>query len=181
MDNQFGAGSAYEYVIAEKKTASVKIKRVALILLYVAWAVGLLVGGAMLRLIAPLLCFIPLTLWILVFFTWRYTQVEYEFSFFSGELTVSRVLGGRSRKEMAKILIRELAAVVPAEEPYTERINTFGADKEIFAASHTDSPTLYAAMWKEESGTKKLLWFEPDEKAIKLLQYYNRAAVTVRK
>lgn len=176
-----GTGSAYEYVIAERKTVLLAFKKAALIVLYVLWAITFLLVGAMTRLIAPILGFIPLTLWIIVFLTWRYTQVEYEYSFLSGRLTVSRILGSRSRKKLVTLTIRELSAILPCEEPYLDRINAFGAQKEIFAASHNDSPELYAAMWEEEDGTRRLLWFEPNERAIKILRYYNMSAVTVRK
>ena len=81
METGTGAGSAYEYVVAEKQSASLRMKKIALILLYVVWALGFLAVGLLLRIVAPLLAFIPITLWILVFFTWRFTQVEYEFSF----------------------------------------------------------------------------------------------------
>ena len=41
-----GTGSAYEYVISERKTALLVFKKGALIVLYVFWAVAfLLVGG----------------------------------------------------------------------------------------------------------------------------------------
>ena len=37
-------------------------------------------------------------------------------------------------------------------------------------------------MWKDEdSGKKILLCFEPDEKCIKILRYYNAPAMTLRK
>lgn len=179
MEN--GTFSSYEYVIAEAKTPLLRLKKIGLIIFYVVWTIGLLGAGALTRLIAPLLCFIPLTLWILVFLTWRYTQVEYEYTFLSGQMTVSRILGGRSRKKMLSITIRDFASVLPCEEEYLDRINSYGAQKEFFAASHTDSPNLYAAFWKDEDGKKLLLWFEPDEKALKLLRYYNAPAVTVKK
>ncbi len=183
MDNQYGTGSGmpFEYVVAEKKTGAVKMKRIALILVYIFWAVAVLIGGVTLRLIVPLIGFLPLTLWIMVFLTWRITQVEYEYSFFSGVLTIAKLLGGRSRKTLVRVTIREMGAILPAEDPYTERINAYAAEKEIWAASHADAEGLYAAMWKTENGVKHILWFEPNERAVKILQYYNRSAVTVKK
>ena len=154
MSNDYGmgSGSAYEYVIAERKTRAVILKRVALIVSYIFWVILLIVVGMLTRLAAPLLAFIPLTLWILVFLTWRLTQVEYELSFFSGTLTVCRILGGKSRKEFCRVTIRNLEQILPCEEEYSDRIEGFGADRTLFAASHPDAPELYVALWKDEDG-----------------------------
>ena len=177
-DMGMGSGSAFEYVVAEKKTPALIMKRVILILLYILWAVVLLAGGMMIRLVVPFLAFIPLTLWILVFLTWRFTQVEYEYSFFSGKLTVCRILGGRSRKELVTVTIRELAEIYPATEEFADKANAYQPEKTVYAASSQDSSGLYAATWKDEDGKRNLLWFEPNEKALKILRYYNAAALS---
>ncbi|MBQ8431536.1 MAG: hypothetical protein IJX28_01500 [Clostridia bacterium] len=177
-DMGLGSGSAFEYVVAEKKTPVLMMKRMALIMVYVLWAVALLAGGMMFRLIVPLLAFVPLSLWILVFLTWRFTQVEYEYSFFSGKLTVSRILGGRSRKELVTVTIRELAEIYPATEEFVDKANAYQPERTIYAASDQSAPDLYAATWKDEDGKRNLLWFEPNEKALKILRYYNASALS---
>lgn len=183
MESGTGAGSAYEYVVAEKPSASLRMRRIALILLYVIWVLGFLAVGLLLRIVAPLLAFIPITLWILIFFTWRYTQVEYEFSFLSGQLTVSRILGGRSRKKLAEITIREASAILPVTDANAERIdqneervNAYSPEKTVVSVSHTDVPGIYALLW-EVDGIRRVLWFEPNERALKILKYYNNSAI----
>ena len=180
-DLGIGSGMAYEYVVAEKKSATLIFKRISLILVYILWGAGFLLLGVTTRLLIPLMALVPLTLWIIVFLTWRFTQIEYELSFFSGVLTVSRIYGGRTRKKLAEITIRELAGVFPCEEPYTEKINSFEQEKEIFAASSPDAPDLWAALWKDEGGTKHILWFEATEKAVKVFRFYNSSAVAAKK
>ena len=180
-DLGIGSGMAYEYVVAEKKNAKLICKRLCLILFYILWAAAFLVVGMTTKLLVPLMALVPLTLWILVFLTWRFTVIEYELSFFSGVVTVSRIYGGRTRKKLAEITIRELAGVFPCEEPYTEKINAFEHDKEIFAASSTDAPNLWAAMGKDEDGTRYILWLEPTEKALKVFRFYNSSAVAPKK
>ena len=177
-DYGMGSGSSYEYVVAEKKTRAVIFKRVALIISYILWVILLIVVGMMIRLIAPLLAFIPLSLWVLVFLTWRLTQVEYELSFFSGKLTVCRILGGRSRKVLCQVMIRQMDQILPYEEEYVAKIEAYGADRTLFAASHTDAPQLYAALWKDEDGKKTILCFEANERALKILRFYNASALT---
>lgn len=181
QDSGFGTnGVPYEYTVSEAKSFSLTMRRILLILLYVAWCVGFFMAGVITKLAVPMIAIVPLTLWVVVLFTWRLTQVEYEYSYFSGELTVSRVLGGRTRRVLAKITLRDLTAVYPCDEPYLPHIEAFGAQKEIFAASGEGAEDLFAALWTDEQDVKHVLYFEPTEKALKILKYYNRSAVVAR-
>lgn len=181
-ESGFGAnGAPYEYTVAEAKSTALLFKKITLVAIYCLWAAVWLSVGLMFKLIVPFLALIPLSLWIIVFFTWRHTQVEYEYSYFTGALTVSKILGSRSRKLLAKITIRELTAVYPCDDEYAARIEAFGEQKTIFAASSEKSANLYAALWTDENDVKRALYFEPNEKAIKILKYYNMTAVTVQK
>lgn len=179
----FGSGgSPYEITVSQAKTTSLKLKKLLLILAYVIYAAGALFLGSATKLLLPLLALIPITLWIIVFFTWRFTQVQYEYSFFSGEMTVSRILGDRFRKTLAKVRISDLTAVLPYEDEFADSINRFGAENAIFAASDAAAPELYAALWKDpDTGKRYFLTFEPDAHALKILRYYNASALTLRK
>ena len=175
-----GAGSApYEYAVSEKKSRTLLFKRIALIALYVLWGIGWLMAGVIIKLIVPFLAFIPISLWALVFFTWRLTQVEYEFSFFAGELTVSRVLGKRSRRTLCQVQLRDVELLIPCSaDGADEKIDRFAPQRVIFAASSEDSPMLFAALFKDENGAPSVLYFEPDEKARKTVRHYNVTAIS---
>lgn len=181
-DSGFGTnGAPYEYTVAEQKNTALLFRRVTLVALYILWASVWLVVGIAIRLIAPLLAFIPLTLWILIFFTWRLTQVEYEYSFFAGVLTVSRVLGDRSRRTLVEVSLKNLSSVYPCTEEYAERIDAFHADRTVLAASSSESDGLYAALWSDEENGRQTLYFEPNEKALKIIRYYNASALSTAK
>lgn len=173
------SGAPYEYTVAEAKGRTLTFKRITLVSLYVLYAAVLLVVGGAFELIVPLLGFIPITLWMLVFFTWRLTQVEYEFSFFGGVLTVCRVLGGRSRRVLTEVSLRELSSVCVCDDSGALCIERFDPEKTVFAASSPAAPDLCAALWSGEDGTRICLYFQPNEKAVKILRYYNRAAVNL--
>ena len=179
MDHSTGFGTngvPYEYTVAEAKSKTLLFKKITLFFIYILWAGGWFFFGLSFELIVPFLALIPLTLWILVFFTWRMVQVEYEYSFFAGNLTVCRILGSRSRKKLAEITIRDITAICPCDEEHAAGIDAFGENKTLFAASSTQAPTLYAALWTTEDGVKQALYFEPDEKALKIMKYYNSSA-----
>ena len=116
MDSNSGFGSSgapYEYAVAEAKNKALKTKKALFVVAYVLYAAAVFGIGSITKLMLPFMCFIPLSLWIIVWLTWRFTQVEYEYSFFSGELTVNRILGNRTRKTLAKVRIQQLSAVFP--------------------------------------------------------------------
>lgn len=177
----FSSGAPYEYTVAEKKSPRLLFKKLTLLALYVLWVAAFLLTGVWIKLIVPLLALIPLSLWILVFFTWRLTQVEYEYSFFAGVLTVSRVLGGRTRKKLCEVPIRQLSDVLPYEDEFLRKIENFSAERTVFAASDEQAPHLYVLLWKDADGVRTALFLEPNEKALKILRYYNMSAVTLRK
>lgn len=181
MNNEsgFGAnGAPYEYSVAEAKNKKLLAKKLLFLAAYVLYAAVVLVVGVIVKLILPILCFIPLSIWIIVFLTWKYTQVEYECSFFSGNLTVSKVLGNRTRKKLCEVHLRDLTAVVPYDEAHLSRVEAFQAEKTVFAASDVNAENLYAALWTDkDSGKRMMLLLEPNEKAIKIIKYYNMAAI----
>lgn len=177
MDAFGSAGVPYEYTVAQKKTAALIAKRVSLILFYILWTVGLLLLGFSFGLIVPLLALVPLSVWVWVFLTWRLTQVEYEYSFFAGKLTVARILGGRSRRVLCEIKLRDLISVRPCSEDAIARAESSQTKKPILAASSTDAPDLYVALWAEDD-ERRALYFEPTEKALKFIRIYNMSATS---
>lgn len=182
MDSGFNtSGAPYEYTVAEKKDTKLLFKRITLIAIYVLWGTLFLFAGFALRIIVPFLAFIPLSLWVLIFLTWRLTQVEYEYSFFGGVLTVSRVLGGRTRRELCAINIKSASDILPYDDAYMQKIENFSADRTFLAASSNDALNLYCILWTDEENRRNALFFEPTEKALKILRYYNMSAVTLKK
>lgn len=181
-ENSLGAsGAPYEYTVKEARSSALIFKRITLIAVYALWVVGLVLVGVFSNATVPMAAIALISVWVLYFFTWRLTQVEYEYSFFAGTLTVCRVLGGRSRRVLTEVNLRALASVYPCDEEHTPRIEAYGAERTLFAASSVESPTLYAAMWCDEDNIKSVLYFEPNEKALSIMRRHNAAAVGLRK
>ena len=178
-DSGFGSsGAPFEYTVAEANNKALKTKKILFVAGYVAYGAIILGLGASTKLLLPLMCFIPLSLWVIIWLTWRFTQVEYEYSFFSGALTVNRILGNRTRKKMLEIRIQNFSSVLPATEANQSKIEAFAAENTIFAASEATAENLWVALWNDaESGKRCALYFEPNEKAVKILKYYNASAM----
>lgn len=177
MQNQAGGfGAPYEYAVAERMTPMVRLKRILLIVCYLMWAVGNVITVIMFRqLTAFFAFFIPISMFFLIGLTWKRTYVEYEFSFFGDTLTVSRILGKKTRKKMVELSIRELSMIVPYDDDHVSQIEGFGVQKKLFAISSMDADSLYALLWKEND-VKYMLCMEPNDRALKLLRYHNISA-----
>lgn len=179
MDQNTGMGSfgiPYEYTVKQKTTAFLILKRIVLILCYVLWAGGNVAIVLMNReLLSAMLLFGSVSLWLLIHFTWRLTYVEYEYSFFGGTLTVCRILGGRSRRVLTEVSIRDLALAAPYDDDHVAQIGRFDVKRKIFAVSGMDAQEIYALIWKEKEGAK-MLCIETTERAIKTMKYYNTSA-----
>ena len=179
MDSNSGFGSSgapFEYAVAEAKNKALKLRKTLLILGYIVYVV---VFFAIFVSINIFMCaFVLISSIAVVWLTWRFTQIEYEYSFFAGELTVNRILGNRTRKNLTKVRIQAFSAVFAATELNQSKIEAFAAEKTIFAASEATAENLWVALWEDaESGKRMALYFEPNEKAIKILKYYNASAI----
>jgi hypothetical protein len=172
-DSGFGSGgSPYEYTVAEAKSKTLTLKKIGLIEVYILWAAVFFIVGASTRLFIYLIALIPISLWIIVWLTWKLTQVEYEYSYFTGALTVSRILGNRTRKKLLHVRIQELSAIFPYGEANASRIEAYGAENDIFAASSQNAENSYVALWQDnESGKRCVLFFEPNEKRTTVAVY----------
>ena len=176
-DSGFGSsGAPFEYTIAEANNKALKTKKTLFIAGYVLYV---LVVFAILTSINPyLIALVPVTLWMVIWLTWRFTQVEYEYSFFSGALTVSRVLGNRTRKKLIEVRIQKFSAVFQANELNQSKIEAFAPENTIYAVSEATAENIWVALWEDaDSGKHQALYFEPNEKAIKILKYYNASAM----
>ncbi len=65
---------------------------------------------------ASVLMLVPLSILTAVLLTWKYTAVEYEYSFTAGILTFSKIYGKSKRKSVFEADLRNLISVVPYDE-----------------------------------------------------------------
>lgn len=161
--------------ILPKVEGRLLLNRILMILLYVVY---LGVFTAILARINPyMIALSVVTVCILIFFTWRYVNIEYELTIHEAKLGFATIYGGLSRKELFSCRVRDLKVIAP----YTgaeDTSDTF-AQKLVFV-SRIDSPDNYYAIYESESGEKTLLVFETEEKTLKMLKYYNSEAFRAR-
>lgn len=169
----------YEYVVAQKMTGKWKAKKLSLLLGYVLFIILWFVFGFVTKFF-PLLCLMPVTLWILIFFTWRYVKVEHEYSMVSGDITFSDVYGGKSRKTLISFKIKNCSLIAPATEEYIQQAKNFAPDVVIEARSSASAPDSYLAL-VDMDGKRAAVYFEATEKALKIFKFYNAGCTVAAK
>lgn len=171
---------SYEYVIRPKRDAKNKILRIGLVTLYVVFVLAWLVFGFISGFI-PLLALVPVTTWILIFFTWRYANVEYEYVAESGVITFSNVYDNRSRKKITMFDIRSAEYIAPASEHETlRRVADYDPKYEYSFVTSMEDPDAYTALYVNEDKERCAVSFIAHSRLKKTLKFYNSSASKIR-
>ena len=179
--------STYEFAVRQKLEGRWILARIGLIFFYVAYVLAWLIMGLQLRIIVPLLALIPITLWIIIFITWRYVSVEYEYSITSGVLTFSKVFGNRSRRKMLEITLKDAVRIAPLDNAeHSARATAWHPEREYSAISSLTAPDIYYILFEFEDLRQKekrraIFYFEATAKALSVCRFYNPSATTVTK
>ena len=177
--------STYEFVVTQKIEGKWLAARVGLILLYIAYVVGLLIVALRTRILVPLFALIPITLWIIVFFTWRYTDVDYEYSITSGELTFAKIFGNRSRRRQLTILLRDAVRIAPLDNgEHSARAEAWKPEREFSAISSLHAPDIYYILFEYKDGKKgekrrAIFYFEATNRTLQICRFYNPSATVL--
>ena len=176
--------STYEFVVAQKSEGKWRLARIGMVLLYVCFVLGTLLAGISLNVLPPL-ALVPVFTWMLVFFTWRYVSVEYEYSITSGELVFSKIFGNRSRRTVLKLMLRDAVRIAPldhAEE--AAKATAYRPEREFSAISSQYANDIYFILFEYQTGKEKhraILYFEATQKALQICRFYNPSATVVTK
>ncbi|HHT54599.1 MAG TPA: hypothetical protein GX011_06720 [Clostridiales bacterium] len=169
---------SYEFTVSQKHEGRYFWARVFLLAAYVLYVIIVLLIGAMTRIVAPMLAFIPLSVWMLVFITWRYVNVDYEYSIVSGVLTFTKIYGNRSRKKITEIRLKDASAIAPlGDRLQKSRLEAWGAERVWSAMSSSSAKDAYFIIYVNDKNEKCAFLFEATEKALKICKYYNQSTV----
>jgi hypothetical protein len=173
--------STYEYVVAQKSEGKYRWRKIGMILLYVFYVITFFTVGAATAILVPCIALIPVTTWILVFLTWRYVEIEYEYSITSGVLTFTKIYGGRTRKTVTEIKIKDASVIAPFSDRLQEsRFEAFRASKVYSALSSLYAEDAYFMLYVNEKNERCAFAFEATAQALKICKFYNPAATIVK-
>ncbi len=170
--------STYEYAVAQKIEGAWRLKKFGMLFMYICFVIGWFIFGFASQMF-PLLALIPITLYILVLATWRYVNVEYEYSMVSGTVTFSKIYGGKSRKKFSEFKIKDCSLIAPVSS-HDFKANDYEPEAVYSALSGKNARDVYFALY-EEKGKRTVFYFEATEKALKIFKYYNSSCTVVTK
>lgn len=169
----------YEFVVSQKTAGKWLAARIGLIAFYCLYPLVVLFLGMKAQIIAPLLAFVPLSLWLIIFITWRYVSVDYEYSVTSGTLTFTKVYGNRSRRKIFEMKLKDAVRIAPLEAPLeADRATAYAPEREFVGVSSMSAPDIYIMLFElgnDKSSEKRraIFYFEATAKMLSVCRFYN--------
>lgn len=162
----------YEYTAKKEREGFYGMLRWLLILFYIIF-VGVYFLIIFLTRMIPLGALIPIALWILIYFTWRYVCIEYKYEISGSELTFSVIYGKKARVK-AKIHLNEAEEILPLEEA-GESIKSFGAAVKHSALPKKNDPDAYVILYRNREGKNCVFTFRATAEALHCIHLYNKS------
>lgn len=141
------------------------------LLIAIAWGIVLLTVGPL----ASLILLIPLSIAIAVMLTWKYTKLEFEYSFMGGTFTYSKIYGNSRRSTVFEGEITKMISMRAYDDEYYARLEAEGA-KLTLAVPSLDVPNPCVCIFEKEKGGKIYLLIDCDEHTAKIFKFFNPSA-----
>ena len=160
-----------EHLVTKKADSKTIIQRIAIIL------VGLILMGVLVFLMfgpikVPQIGAVALLLIGYVCkVLWSYTKIEYEYLIVSGEMTMDIIYASKKRRQIAEFKVPVAEAILPYADAKLDGV------KVTYGVSSPSDEDAYCAIYQNDNGAREALVFNADERALKMLHYYNKATV----
>ena len=179
----------YEKIIKVKNTQRQLAKKITAIMCYILffaiWITAALKNTGSL---VPILTAGILTTAMLILITWKYLQLEYEYSFWYGRLGIAKIFGKKNqnilvhaatscdkkkRKAIIDTDIKKLIIIAPATEEYIAKAESYGIEAKVIAVSSERADNVWLAVTGGEDECRVLVFVEADERCLNILKHTN--------
>lgn len=180
MFGDSGSANHAEHSVLVKPNKKTRLMKLALVLGAVALFVGVFVVLSIIGLGGLLLPSSVMIIVVEVFFVWyfwKYTNIEYDYLIATGDLSVTAVYGGRTRKEIFSVKISTASVI----DSYSGSPSKEEAEADVVyrCVSSFESNDILYIVFKNQEGKNCVAYFEASKKMIKLLRFYNGSACRV--
>lgn len=165
----------YEYGNEQKPEGKFRNLKIFLLCLYFAYPIAYFGVIAYTR-IFPLGALIPVTLWILIYFTWRYVKPDYRYVIESANMKFFICYGKKTKNLMFEFKISKAEAIAPKKE-LEEAIKAFKPQITFNALPSVSAADQYAMLFTDEKGKRCVFYFVATSQALKLIHFYNSKTV----
>ena len=167
----------FEYTVAQKHEGKWRAYKWLMLLGYLAFA-GAYFGIAISIRFPHIVAVLPLFIWMLTFFTWKYVNPEYKYKITEGHLHFIRIFGknGKKGKEILKIRLVDAMYIMPLEEALG-KIKDVEPKKTYSALPSQVCSDSYIILYKNDKGEPEAFIFKVTSDALKSLRFYNKNTV----
>ncbi len=162
----------YERVLKAQKVSTKLWQKVMMIGIYLLLLTVWLIIIVRVGISASLLMLIPLSVITVVLLTWKYTSVEYEYSFAAGHFTFSRIYGSSKRKAIYDTELTNLVAFTAYSEKAADSLNVHKIINAIPDAT-AQNPVICTF---EENEQRTAVILDCDEMTLKILKFFKGSA-----
>ena len=169
--NDIDSLNTAQYAYEKRAEGVLRLKKILLICLYVAFFGGFFAFCVGTRLV-PLFAVAPILLWILIFFTWPLVKFDISYTFERGELRFCKVynsLRGRKEKPIVSIKVSSATRIAPYRD---ESLDASVID----LSSSLSSDHRVVLEYRDAKNISRAIIFDVTERVEKLLCSFNRAA-----
>lgn len=172
-------GGGYEHIVKQKVEGSLLYKKICLILAYI---IIFIMPLYLILTLCPLFLWVPFILVILIvtviaiLMTWKYTNVEFEYSIFGDTISFVNIYGRKSRKGKLTVAIKDFSEIGKYTDAAEKHLEEVVIDRDYLFISHLMAEHLYYGLF-DDDGDKCIVYFEATDKALSLIKKYNSSAL----
>lgn len=165
----------FEYGAEQKIEGKLKTRRLLLLILYVVFTASLFGIIFAIKMI-PLGAVVPIFVWMLIFFTWRYVKIDHKYIIDMGNLTYTKRYGNTKPKVISEFKVKNATLIAPVEESES-KVRDYEPEIEYDARPYADCVGAYVALYVNKDGKRCAFYFQATEASLKVLHYYNSECV----
>lgn len=109
----------------------------------------------------------------LMMITWKYFEVEYEYSIWYGSFSLAKIYAKKKRRDLISADIKEFLLVAPATEEYVNKANHFEPKNTFYAVSSKTAENVWIFVTGDKDMPRNLVFFEADERSLAMLKQAN--------
>ena len=176
MDDQ--ATNYVEYSYDKKVEKSDKLKRFLYFFFVILIMLALLL--LLIKFAGPFIYVTPLILIIgvpLAKFFFRYLQNEYKYTVDRSSFKMELIHGKAKPKLLYEVDVKDMEFAVPYDDINRDKYPERDFDVTAKCAESMDTPDLYILAFKDKNGKRVLMYFNACQKALKIMNYYNKKIV----
>ena len=171
----------YDKLVRTSTEAKIKSKKILAVIGYALFfSVWLILAINNPDILVPMVVAGILCTVMLMVISWKYFDVEYEYSIWYGTFTLAKIYAKKKRKNLLTAEVKEFLLIAPATEEYVNKANHFEPKNKFYAVSSKDAENVWIFVTGGKDMPRNLVFFEADERSLAMLKQAN-PAVFVRK